>query len=168
MVVFVLKAIINMRGVLAAMAKKSNWTLSIIVFVSALMSAASFGQISLRPMTGAEITGTLFGQTVTGEYPTGARWAERFNHDGTSDYSENGVPKRGAMTLNGNTLCFTYQWTPELTGGCFEVWKRGQNCFDFYGTPVSATLDQMRFGRGWSARAWIENQPSTCLSEEIS
>ena len=122
-------------------------------------------------MSATEIKQFVFGFTMSGEYASGQSWAERFNKDGTSSYSENGKPILGRMTLNGNILCFSYDENPTVSGGCFEVWKRGANCFDFYSTNAdqpAASLDQRRFGRGWDARAWYADQKSTCLSEEIS
>jgi len=106
-------------------------------------------------MSATEIKQFVFGFTMSGEYASGQSWAERFNKDGTSSYSENGK----------------YDENPTVSGGCFEVWKRGANCFDFYSTNAdqpAASLDQRRFGRGWDARAWYADQKSTCLSEEIS
>lgn len=128
-------------------------------------------QIALNPLSGGEIAQYLFGRTVTGEYDSGKAWAERFNRDGTSEYSEDGILRRGRMTLRGNRLCFEYGQIDGLVGGCFEVWKRGQNCFDFYGVgdgTLSATLNQKRFGEAWSARAWYSDEPSTCTTAQIS
>ena len=161
-------AMINMRGVLAAMLKMSNRSALLLVIISFGCLSSALAQFALTPLNATEIRSTLFGQLFTGEYPSGSQWAERFNTDGTSDYSENGMAIRGTMSLSGSKLCFTYPNTQTLNGGCFEIWKRGANCFDFYTPDGGATLDQRQFGRGWQARGWIADQPSTCLSEEIS
>ena len=166
--VFVLTALINMRGVLAAMTKKSNQTFIAVLLCWMAIAPAATAQLSLRPMSGSEISQILIGQLLTGEYPSGSQWAERFNSNETSDYSENGKARRGIMKLNGNILCFEYPEDPEQSGGCFEVWKRGANCFDFYSSSAAASLDQRRFGRAWDARGWISDQASTCRSEVIS
>jgi len=139
----------------------------IVLLCFFLVSFSAFAQLVLKPLTGAEIQKFVFGTTMSGEYPSGERWAERFNKDGTSEYSESGELSLGTMSLNGNILCFTYLDKP-TTGGCFEVWKRGPNCFDFYSPTGDATLDQRQFGKGWDARAWYADQPSTCVSEQIS
>ena len=165
--VFVLTAFVNMAGVVAATRKMSNVALALILFVGSIFSEPLYAQMTLHPLSGAEIRQTMFGQTMTGEYSDGSRWAERFNSDGTSDYSQNARTVRGQMTLNGNILCFIYL-ADKQTGGCFEVWRRGLNCFDFYSASGDASLDQRRFGRGWDARAWYVGKPSTCLSEHIS
>lgn len=150
------------------MQKMSNMTvlLLLIIFLCGPFSAKA--QFALTPLSTSEIRSNLFGRLFTGEYPSGSQWAERFNSDGTSDYSENGRAIRGIMRLSGGELCFSYPDTETLNGGCFEIWKRGTNCFDFYTPDGGASIDQKRFGQGWQARGWIAGQPSTCLSEEIS
>ena len=75
------------------------------------------------------------------------------------------------MRFEGNLMCFNYSGDETLTGGCFEVWRRSANCFDFYGTNGSvadATLSQRRAGTGWTARAWRQDAPSTCVGDQIA
>lgn len=166
MVVFVLTAIVLMARVLAAIAKKSNAAMLVLACVVTAVHAQS----SLAPLTQSEIKQSLFGQRVTGEYASGLAWAERFNTDFTSDYVQNGVPSRGLMRFEGDVLCFRYG-EKQLTGGCFEIWRRGTNCFDFYSVSAAgpnASLTQRRHGEGWDARAWIDGQPGTCSSDQIS
>jgi hypothetical protein len=164
-----------MLGVLTAIWKMSNRGLFIIAFALFCMvqnhAQPAHGQLARAPLTASDIKQFMFGTTMSGQYASGKTWAETFNRDGTSQYAEDGKTINGKMTLNGHYLCFTYNADPSLNGGCFEVWKRGANCFDFYSVGLdspSASMDQRRFGRGWDARAWYANQQSTCLSEEIS
>jgi len=168
-VVFVLTTLNIMRRLLAAYRKMSNVRslLLLCIGVVSFYSPSTHAQIALAPLTGNEIQSALFGRLFTGEYPNGSQWAERFNPDFTTQYSEDGRVTKGTMSLNGNILCFTYA-DNDQSGGCFEVWKRGPNCFDFYSPTSDASLDQRRFGRAWQARGWDADQPSTCLSEEIS
>ena len=169
--VFVLTALINMRGVLAAIMKMSNLVAKSVIMLIALVSLDSgvaTAQVTLAPLQEHEIRANMIGKLFTGEYPDGTQWAERFNSDLTTDYSVNGQIDKGIMSINGSIICFTYPQNPLQVGGCFEVWKRGPNCFDFYASDSSASLDQRRFGRAWQARGWVENKPGTCLSEEIS
>ncbi len=140
---------------------------TIFLLLLFLVNFSATAQLVLKPLTGVEIQKFVFGSTMSGEYPSGERWAEQFNTDGTSEYSESGILSHGTMSLNGNILCFTYPDKP-TTGGCFEVWKRGPNCFDFYTPTGLATLDQRQFGKAWDARAWYANQTPTCISEQIS
>lgn len=162
-----------MPGVLAAIQKKSNRLLNVpaLCFTAGLFSLfvqTAFSQVTLTPLVESQIRQNMLGKMFTGEYPDGTRWAERFNRNYTSNYSESGRLEQGVVTINGGVICFDYPKSPEQVGGCFEVWKRGPNCFDFYATGSDASMDQRRFGRGWSARGWDESRPSTCLSEEIS
>ena len=111
-----------------------------------------------------------FGQRVIGEYADGQSWAENFNADGSSQYVQDGELTSGKMHFEGKRLCFVYD-PQDMIGGCFEIWPRGKNCFDFYARPDSglpAGLDDKRFGRGWDARAWIDGEPATCETEHIS
>lgn len=155
-----------MARVLAAIGKKSNIALAALF----LATAPAKAHPSLSPLTSSEIAATLFGTRVTGEYASGLGWAERFNSDFTSDYVENGVVSRGRMRFEGDHLCFDYG-KQELNGGCFEVWQRGANCFDFYAVNSAgppASLTQKRFGRGWDARAWKDGLANSCQTDQIS
>jgi len=121
-----------------------------------------------------QVISHLVAQSLLGEYPNGRQWSERFHHDGSTTYRE------GSRVIHGNTyfrddfVCFHYSNDPKMSGGCFEVWKRGANCFDFYGSrsPNSsqtyATKIQKQFGQNWSAQAWYSNQPNTCLTGQYS
>jgi len=166
-VVFVLTAFINMAGLLMRLSKMSNLTLIFLITMVGMSLSSALAQNSLRPLTASEIRKQMFGTRMTGEYPSGKQWAEQFNTDGTSTYSEDGTPMQGVMTLDGNKLCFTYPQSNQ-TGGCFEVWRRSKNCFDFYSTPTTVPQIQRRFGQSWDARAWYSNAPGTCVSELIS
>ena len=181
--VLVLLAFVNMRHLLAAKCKKSNtvcFTLWLIASAAATAAATSAApqvaaQVVAQPvpsghaLTQQAIRNVLFDRNVTGEYPDGRQWAERFNANMTSTYVEQGQPMAGRMHFEGHVLCFTYPDAEDFSGGCFEVWQRGSNCFDFYGqgVGVDASYLQKSRGQGWSARAWIVDRPSTCTSELI-
>ena len=112
----------------------------------------------------------LIGQAVTGEYSDGREFTERFGADMTSRYTEGGRTTPGTMRFEGNLMCFAYEGE-DLSGGCFEVWRRSSNCFDFYGTDdgvAGASLQQRRAGTGWTARTWRQDAPSTCVGDQIA
>ena len=166
-VVFVLKAFANMAGVVAAMRQMS---IAALAAMCAIAPASVQAQVALNPLSASEIQTRLFGQRLIGEYADGQGWAENLNTDGSSDYAQDGILTRGKMHFEGTRLCFTYD-PQDMTGGCFEVWPRGQNCFDFYARvegSLPARLEDKRFGRGWDARAWIDGVPSTCETERVS
>jgi len=144
--------------------------MSIAALFATAMIGIVYAQIALAPLSQHEIQTRLFGQRVIGEYADGKSWAENFNADGSSQYVQDGKLTLGKMHFEGKRLCFTYD-PKDMIGGCFEIWPRGKNCFDFYARgeeSLPARLDDKRFGRGWDARAWIDGEPATCETEHIS
>ena len=139
--VFVLSALINMRHLLAAKWKMSNIGLLAVLLVLLTSTPSVSAQHSLIPLTQSQIRSDMFGRMFTGEYSNGGRWAERLNPNMTSIYVEDGKSIHGHMEFRGSLLCFEYPHRPDLDGGCFEVWKRGNNCFDFYSTRSMPILN---------------------------
>jgi hypothetical protein len=168
MVVFVLVAVINMRHLLAARRKMSNLLLIVAILIGPAMSGPVSAQAVLPPLSKSEIQALMFGQRLSGEYSTGAAWSERLNRNFTSNYTDADRSLQGAVAFRNNLLCFTYPDSALLPGGCFEVWKRGANCFDFYGASDPVSLKQRQWGQAWQARAWIVGQTGTCPGEPIS
>ena len=165
--VFVLSALINMRHLLAATLKKSNLVVPLIAVCLIGGAVQAAAQLVLTPLNQSQIRSVMFGQMFTGEYSNGAQWAERLNPNMTSVYVEDGKAIHGHMEFRGSILCFEYPNQPNLNGGCFEIWQRGNNCFDFYGSQSTVSFEDRRLGRNWTARAWNADQPSTCKSELI-
>ena len=165
--VFVLSALINMRHLLAAKLKMSNIVVSLIAMSVWISPVSVFSQSNFTPLNQSQIRSDMFGQMFTGEYSNGAQWAERFNPNMTSIYVEDGKPIHGHMEFRGSLLCFEYPYRPDLEGGCFEIWKRGANCFDFYSSNSTVSFEDRRMARNWMARAWISDVPSTCKSDLI-
>ena len=165
--VFVLSALINMRHLLAATMKKSNLVAFLIAIQVLGLASTAVAQTGFTPLNQSQIRSQMFGQMFTGEYFNGGQWAERFNPNMTSVYVEEGKAIHGHMEFKGSLLCFDYPYRPDLEGGCFEIWKRGANCFDCYSSQSVVSFNDRRFGRNWMARAWISDAPSTCKSELI-
>ena len=145
----------------------------IAVLLIAFQVQPAFPQ-SAKAMNKEEIGKALFGQSMSGEYPNGQQWQESFNEDGSTVYSEGNTKVTGKMQRRDNVVCFEYRADTGMVGGCFEVWQRSANCFDFYGTKsatndqTTATAAQKRLSLAWSARAWYSDKPSTCVEEMIS
>jgi len=151
------------------MTKMSNLA---ALLLAALSSTGMASQLKIGPLKASEVEKLFYGKTMTGEYADGQAWAEKFGTDGTSHYSQNGKVFIGKMSMKGDFICFQYAPDTGFSGGCFEVWKRSENCFDFYsingsGQP-SASYDQKRYGRAWDARAWYPQKKSTCTTDQIS
>ncbi len=164
--VFVLTAFVNMARLITRPLKMSIPVLSVAGLMLACFTTNSSAQMALSALSKSEIKSLLFGRSVEGEYDDGLSWSEHFYTNGTSDYTQSGLTLHGTMTLNGNVLCFFYR--ESNTGGCFEIWRHGPNCFSFYDASSSATLNQRRFGRGWDARAWYQGQEATCAGDQLS
>ncbi|MFD0916722.1 hypothetical protein ACFQ14_09910 [Pseudahrensia aquimaris] len=133
-----------------------------------LMGAVSANAAALSE---SAIRAQLFGLTLSGEYSSGAPWSEVFRADGTTVYTDSRGEARGTMEFQGNQLCFKYTSGADMSGGCFEVWKRGRNCFDFYGsseTGTEASYTQKVRGLGWDARGWSEGTAKDCVADLIS
>lgn len=119
----------------------------------------------------SEIVAQLFGQTIEGNYPNGRAFTESLNADLTTRYVDDRNASRGLMTFDEDRICFEYADEPEMNGGCFIVWQRSANCYDFY-----ATLDGIAFadflsrslGLDWDARVWRQGAGSTCPTVPVS
>ena len=161
-----------MGGVLARVAALSI-IVAAMVTAMALASSSKVAQAQERPVTGRALTpdeasAVLRGITVEGEYDNGAAWTETFHRDGRSTYTDDGGTGTGTMRFAPPGVCFAYPDTTGLTGGCFEVWRRGARCFDFYGVANAAGPMDRRFGRFWSARAWTTGGREDCGSDLVS
>lgn len=155
---------------------------SIVLLVLAIHgTTASFAsqlvQFTLLPMTGTEIRNELIGTQLSGEYSSGRGWSEQLKSNLTSIYEEDGSKLKGRVSVTANQICFTYSregdgrmGSQSITGvgGCFEVWKRSANCFDFYSATSPPPLRIRRFARNWLARAWKTSSESTCENIPVS
>ena len=124
--------------------------------------------VTHRALTATELRLLLPGLTLTGEYADGSGWSEHFAPDGRSRYTDGTGTAEGRMTYRAPGVCFTYGASPDLSGGCFEVWRRGRRCFDFYGEGAMPAFTERRFGRGWTARAWLPGGREDCETDLIS
>ena len=161
-------ALINMRHLLAAWKKMSNAVGILVFLILAILAGPGLAQFTLAPLSQSEVKTFLFGHKLIGEYSNGERWSEELGGDMRSNYSDSTGQMRGTMQFDGSALCFTYSSSLEPGPHCFEIWRRGPNCFDFYGNEGAVSLQDRRFGRAWMARAWRVDQPSSCQSDLIS
>ncbi|WP_198008661.1 hypothetical protein [Ahrensia sp. R2A130] len=137
-----------------------------IAVAAAMTLAVPVGAVTIGPMSETQIRAALVGKIFEGEYPSGAAWRESFDVSGNTIYQEGGQTDLGTMTFQGNVICFDYG-DPTRSGGCFNVWQRGANCFDFYSTGNIATRLQRDRGTAWDARAWEEGKTRDCTADLI-
>lgn len=178
--VFVLTVFVIMARFLTGLPKMSNGSagparllrqVAAIVIVSLALQAAPIAAKTMgAQLSPGELRAELFGKTVNGDYANGLNWSETFNTDGTTIYTEAGLVLSGISSFQGNRICFRYREEP-TAGGCFEVFKRSRNCYDFYSITLegpNATPFQKQIGVAWDARAWRTTEPSTCVSIGVS
>ena len=159
-----------MAGLLARAAALSIAGLAMVAGPAAALAdeRPASGPVIGRALTPVEASRALSGLTVEGEYESGAPWEETFHRDGRSTYSDAEASGTGTMRFTRPGVCFTYPPGTGLAGGCFEVWRRGKRCFDFYGIANAAAMIDRRLGRGWSARAWTKGGREDCGSDLVS
>ena len=114
----------------------------------------------------------VIGKTLLGHYADGERWRETYFVDEGVDYQDLLGRFSGTWSVADGQLCTLYD-DPLLNGGCFLVWRRSDNCVDFYivspqtGLP-SATEAEMRDGLNWTAQGWRSDRPSSCVESAVS
>lgn len=168
--VFVLTVFVIMKRFLATLQNMSNLSPLLLFIWLITGSIASADQSAISPGQFLEL---MRGNTVIGEYQDGRQWDEMFKADGSTIYREGNYRIAGVLTSQAGKVCFSYPTAKSVSGGCFEIWQRSANCFDFYGISdppksTDANERQKRLSIGWTARAWVSQFPSTCVSEQIS
>lgn len=145
---------------------------TILAITPALPAVDGAGEaLQYREMTRLDIQRELIGHAVEGHYASGVSFAEAFNEDLTSDYADENGATRGVMSFKGDTMCFAYPDEGRMSGGCFIVWQRSENCYDFYAAQngqAYAGYFARSLGVDWDARVWRQNAPSTCPVTPIS
>ncbi len=120
----------------------------------------------------AQITSELIGRKVAGVYPSGGRWSEDFNADGTTGYREpgRGLSMPGRWWLASGLFCFEYP--RELSGGCFVVVKPSPNCYEVYTVDRAPRPGEPPSGRegrrSWNGRMLRSHVPQTCDEQPSS
>lgn len=172
--VLVLTALSFMPRLLAAIGKKSMKyknplpTIAAILIAISLAAPASAGQL-----TPGDALNIFAGKKITGEYPDGKIWSEKFLPGNLTIYSEGRELMQGMVMPQNGFLCFRYPLSSETSGGCFEVWQRSATCYDFYSADPSrtrtiASLSEKQNRQAWSARGWLGESIQDCKSDPIA
>lgn len=139
------------------------------ILLAVALFATPAAAVDAAPMDAAAMRAAFYGATLDGEYSDGLAWSETFSRSGRSVYAQEGARSAGRIAFRGPTICFVYE--VGFDGGCFRVWRRSLNCFDFYGVDATdrpyATRQQQRAGTGWTARAWRTDAQSTCKAVPV-
>ncbi|GAB5376206.1 MAG: hypothetical protein AcusKO_26680 [Acuticoccus sp.] len=150
------------------------WVLRVALALTALAitgaaPAAEDPPAESRGMSQTDIRQVLFGTTIEGAYWHGAPFTEELRRDGTSHYRDDRGASTGTLHFDGDALCFAYR-DSIMNGGCFLVWQRTANCYDFYAFAdgVLATASELAIGIGWTARVWRQDAPAGCPLTPLS
>jgi len=146
------------------LAKLRPAVVAMVVLAGSFFSAAAAQEFW---MENDELTATVAGVTINGEYADGRYFTERYDSDMALEYSEGPREVSGHWSVVSGRFCTIYSNDP--TGGCFRVARIGLNCFEFY--FVARTEDQVRRREdgkpGWTARGWVKGRKATCQDEPI-
>ena len=138
--------------------------LCIAITFAALAMATTASAQEISPsawMSRDEIVAAFVDQQLSGIYPSGVPWREKIRPDGTSDYREGSARREGRWWMRGDHFCFSYA-TPQ-SGGCFQVIRIGQNCYELYAIdPAGRSQPPPRAPGHWNGRMWREDIPATC------
>ncbi|MBO0903070.1 hypothetical protein [Jiella sonneratiae] len=137
--------------------------------VFATEATGETGSASAAVLADPALTAAFSGRDLEGVYADATPWSEAYASDGTLSYRDRIGLWAGDWSVMNGRFCTFYR-DQGITGGCFLVARRGENCFDFYAVdetsgPGVPTADILA-GRNWTARGWyVESEPS-CPQEE--
>jgi hypothetical protein len=130
-----------------------------------VLASPGHAQGSWTWMTDTEITTAFEGVTIKGEYSDLAPFTETYKKDGEADYYDARGQVSGQWSVVNNHFCTLYE---TMNGGCFRAVQRGNNCYEFYSsTSTPAETENPPDKGAWIARAWAQDQPSTCMAETV-
>jgi hypothetical protein len=117
-------------------------------------------------MNESELKAVFAGKGVDGRYRSGGPFAETYGADGHVDYEDEVRTSGGHWSIQAGTFCTIYD--DDSAGGCFQVRRRGSNCFEFFfvAPTEEEALKSQAAKPQWTARAWVQDQPSTCKEEQ--
>ena len=127
------------------------------------LTAALSVQAGSQWMTDLQLRENLAGHDLAGHYASGKTFTESYHPDGTLTYRETSRETNGRWSVIAGTFCTIYDSDP--TGGCFQVRRESDNCFEFYfiarSEPQAREFSD-RTKPAWTARAWLTDKVSTC------
>jgi hypothetical protein len=115
----------------------------------------------------------FIGKTLDGYYATGVAWTETYLGTGRLDYHEQTRKAVGYWYFRGDVFCTFYDppHDPVMMGGCWLTIKTSANCYELY---LAGLDDKGPSNEGapegevrWNARAWRQDEPSTCSEKPI-
>ncbi len=143
--------------------------LILLILIGPAVAARSPGgganPVEYGPMSETQIRAELIGPPMRGSYADGQPWDETYFPGGRISYKDSTNNWQGKWSFRGRGFCTFYN--DGTNGGCWQILKTSENCYEFYamsraGVPL-ATVPGRR--RVWVARGWRASRGSTCDPE---
>lgn len=118
-----------------------------------------------REMDGIELSASLSGMTMTGNYGNGVKFTETYHPDGSVTYADDQASDRGHWFVRGRLFCTFYETS---NGACFSVKKSGDNCFEYFTQEQEDGSIHADAG-AWNSVGWDSSKTSSCeLADKTS
>lgn len=137
------------------------------------ISFAAFGASALAQgdagsaarMTSGELSSSLSGMTMTGNYGNGVKFTETYHPDGSVTYADDQGNDRGRWFVRGGLFCTFYETS---NGACFSVKKSGGNCYEYFTQEEEDGSIHADAG-AWNSVGWDQGKVSSCdLADKTS
>jgi hypothetical protein len=103
--------------------------------IAALLCAATSAATAGEFLSPERMKAELGGFTIKGYYTADrVNFVEVYRKDGVISYKDDLKADAGQWFVRGQAFCTFYD---KITGGCWYVIKRSDNCFEFHGAPHS-------------------------------
>ena len=118
-----------------------------------------------REMDGTELSASLSGMTMTGNYGNGIKFTETYHPDGSVTYADDQTSDRGHWFVRGRLFCTFYETS---NGACFSVKTSGDNCYEYF-TQEEEDGSIHRDAGAWNSVGWDKSKQSSCdLADKTS
>jgi hypothetical protein len=122
-------------------------------------------QSNSHEMDTIELSATLPGMTMTGNYGNGVKFTETYHPDGSVTYFDDGSADHGRWFVRGRLFCTFYDASE---GACFSVRKSGDNCYEYF-TQEYEDGSLHRDRGAWNSVGWDKDKSSSCdLADKVS
>ena len=116
-------------------------------------------------MSGAQLSASLPGMTMTGNYGNGVTYTETYHPDGSIDYWDDAGTDTGRWFVRGDLFCTFYDASE---GACYSVRRSAGNCFEYFTEQDEAGASHENAGN-WNSVGWDREKPSECdLADKTS
>jgi hypothetical protein len=138
---------------------------AICLVLSGTLASAQKPAESAARMTGAELSSSLSGMTMTGNYGNGVKFTETYHPDGSIDYWDDQGTDTGRWFVRDDLFCTFYDASE---GACYSVRRSAANCYEYFTEEDESGTAHENAGN-WNSVGWDRGKPSECdLAEKTS